>query len=742
MSNNYRHYVGGAIRVFLAISVVLLCGCSTFAGKVANSVYPNLDQPWSPENAPTATTYPPSSDVRAVIGGRGEGLGCSIPPLAESLMFEKKAGDETPTSLQFRQACVFHDFCYRHGHATYGYSKSDCDNFLQQHAYRLCRQITASDPGREVCRVRARVVLLGVNLFGGNNFAHGHLSTYFEFDSFPVRADDYVAARMARRSPDSISANDSLTANLWTFYFKGGWMQLRSYDGFDGGTSESTPFLREKVPAPPVVTKDATIDRFVWSARRSLANTGIYVFVVQATNAGSVVGVLRQRLFDAGTENTKCVMEDKKNTLQDGYAALEFDCNAPITKVLTIDCGQGVHKTLIVAFGHIGSGQPGLEKLRQSAADICRQSAYEIALTVPSRDGLIKRHTFRLVNNEFIAGHFGDTPDWGLIALARGHYGDANQENTGSGKNFDSHVLAAHLPLVQSEKVRLTPVTISEDFEPLAPFRAAGENKDRLIGLSRNCTGPDRCSVHIKSWQPGGTRREEIKHTLMDFEPSWLHQPAYVTYAREPSGSDLLFFSRVTSARGKSSLDRPDFVPSVVQIESRFFSFSDGWQDEGRTCATIDIAGQIDRLRDTTLIRRYFPSGLTGHAEKDHKWETFSPEQCVTESAASIERLLKSSTDGQPGENNIRACVALRRNLAERWHRSQVIPGHFHNGPQSGGGAQKLDAVFVFNGFPRLSSVELRNDSTTNRPWAKPCAAALASTDAGADSRNREVSKN
>ena len=32
---------------------------------------------------------------------------------------------------RFRQACVFHDLCYRHGLATYGYNQNDCDRVLQ-----------------------------------------------------------------------------------------------------------------------------------------------------------------------------------------------------------------------------------------------------------------------------------------------------------------------------------------------------------------------------------------------------------------------------------------------------------------------------------------------------------------------------------------------------------------------------------------------------------------------------------
>ena len=58
--------------------------------------------------------------------GGSEPLGCSIPEVL--LLIE----DYTEQADKFHPACVTHDFCYRHGHATYTTSRDTCDaDFLQ-----------------------------------------------------------------------------------------------------------------------------------------------------------------------------------------------------------------------------------------------------------------------------------------------------------------------------------------------------------------------------------------------------------------------------------------------------------------------------------------------------------------------------------------------------------------------------------------------------------------------------------
>lgn len=59
--------------------------------------------------------------------GGGEPVGCSIPEVVLVL-----SDDYSRQANKFNAACVTHDFCYRHGYATYGRSREQCDsNFLE-----------------------------------------------------------------------------------------------------------------------------------------------------------------------------------------------------------------------------------------------------------------------------------------------------------------------------------------------------------------------------------------------------------------------------------------------------------------------------------------------------------------------------------------------------------------------------------------------------------------------------------
>jgi hypothetical protein len=54
--------------------------------------------------------------------GEGRSMGCSVPlPVAVISVFHDHY------RVRFEQACIQHDFCYRHGLATYGYDRADCD---------------------------------------------------------------------------------------------------------------------------------------------------------------------------------------------------------------------------------------------------------------------------------------------------------------------------------------------------------------------------------------------------------------------------------------------------------------------------------------------------------------------------------------------------------------------------------------------------------------------------------------
>ena len=72
----------------------------------------------------TAPTHPCAVGVQ---------VGCSIPEVVLLLSSEYK--DQAD---KFHPACVTHDFCYRHGFATYGASRDECDDTFYENMKASC----------------------------------------------------------------------------------------------------------------------------------------------------------------------------------------------------------------------------------------------------------------------------------------------------------------------------------------------------------------------------------------------------------------------------------------------------------------------------------------------------------------------------------------------------------------------------------------------------------------------------
>jgi hypothetical protein len=151
----------------------------------------------------TVTSYPSGPEVVGIIGGSGEGLNCSL-PRGLDVFFDgspNSSGKRHLVRQRFRQACVFHDLCYRHGLATYGYSQNDCDRIVQNQAFRLCKYIRNRDGTAysERCQTDSKKILAGVSLGGFNSYRGWDRSTYFEFHSDPIRFEQ-IFGEPGRRS--------------------------------------------------------------------------------------------------------------------------------------------------------------------------------------------------------------------------------------------------------------------------------------------------------------------------------------------------------------------------------------------------------------------------------------------------------------------------------------------------------------------------------------------------------------
>lgn len=182
--------------VAIVVTAVLLLIRPTVDLSVG-AIYKNVREPVDGEMPVTVTMFRSSADMISNVGGQGEGLNCSLPRAIDFLFprRESQPGTQVPVRHRFRQACVFHDLCYRHGLATYGYSQNDCDQLLQEQAFRICLS-SGGDNTLDACQLDAKKVTAGVKAFGFRYYHSWGQSTYFEFDPNPYRARQFSTARV------------------------------------------------------------------------------------------------------------------------------------------------------------------------------------------------------------------------------------------------------------------------------------------------------------------------------------------------------------------------------------------------------------------------------------------------------------------------------------------------------------------------------------------------------------------
>ncbi|HEV7305564.1 hypothetical protein [Ensifer sp.] len=214
------------VAVTLAAALYLLLRFAT--GPISDGILANAVGPEDFELPPTYFPVGYTGEDVQVVGGMAAGLDCSLPPGVGPVAFPRGSG-EANISLQMRQACVNHDYCYRHGNATYGLSQAECDFALQEQAFRLCSQINVAK-GIPECETEARKVTLGVRVGGAGSFrradALDRASTYFEYDPNPTTAEEFMIVRVAD-APLMDAASDFEPKALYRFQVRQGGALLR-----------------------------------------------------------------------------------------------------------------------------------------------------------------------------------------------------------------------------------------------------------------------------------------------------------------------------------------------------------------------------------------------------------------------------------------------------------------------------------------------------------------------------------
>lgn len=111
--------------------------------------------------------------------GANEPVGCSIPEVI--LLLSDEYAEQ---ASKFHPACIRHDFCYRHGHATYSDTREKCDSEFLEDMKEACGRATPltllDAKGFGLCRVAADQTYEAVRRNGESHFRTA-TSTYCEF---------------------------------------------------------------------------------------------------------------------------------------------------------------------------------------------------------------------------------------------------------------------------------------------------------------------------------------------------------------------------------------------------------------------------------------------------------------------------------------------------------------------------------------------------------------------------------
>lgn len=208
--SNLKAVLFWCLKAVLFSAALLLVVAIVGHRTAIDAIYKNVEDILDGEMPPTVVSFQSGPEVVSTIGGSGEGMNCSLPPGLDVFFdgSEDAAGNRHLVRQRFRQACVFHDLCYRHGLATYGYNQSDCDRVLQNQAFRLCLYVRNDGPQKGVsaaernarnaerCQTDSKMILAGVSLGGHKPYRAWDRSTFFEFESDPSRSNGFSVSRV------------------------------------------------------------------------------------------------------------------------------------------------------------------------------------------------------------------------------------------------------------------------------------------------------------------------------------------------------------------------------------------------------------------------------------------------------------------------------------------------------------------------------------------------------------------
>lgn len=715
----------------IAVLIISLQSCSWIVAGAANTVYPSLASPEETEAPPTFTTYYPSAATEAIFGGRGVGLDCSIPKPLKALAFRTSA-EGAPISLQFRQSCVMHDLCYRHGYATYGYTQAQCDVMLQESAYRLCRQINKSTreetrssvaAAYTECETEARKVLLGVTLGGGGSFKSKGRSTYFEYDPMPTHADDYVVGRAVDDATAQATVGD---LGIRTFHILRQTMSMRTLTNNPAASThdeqKGTPrlFPDRRIATPPQLTgypdsgSRVAMASLVSIARKDLKTTELKLYEVQALASSQSGAGAYDLQFKAcpdrydspcGTDVDasihKFVMVDRKPVLlsvthrgsipgidsnpcpSDGKAL--GSAVKVVQKSIMFDVRQPAESPQIICKNGRKSPAWPMDDYPLNAKTLMRQK-YRFM----QHDVLIEKNAVNQATHAWVLGRGAK-----LSNKTAGH--EPLFEEDSAGSTYQTHVVVARQALGNRKFTEIDRFELeaSETDEPFQLVRLGGSHGVALMSLGWKAADRARVSDDqtprappiLKLWRvPGKDRNasqqpmtvslpEALKDRYTDIPPVM----ARLSTREEP----VLIFAKLSppptlnQEEEAAALDFKDTtVASSIVMDLVVISLMPQADTSIRPLIMQQLSCEIDLRKQ-----------LNNEKASDIRKGAYRAEDLTAPNKTGVE------------QENSHATARGMTDLANRWRMSQLIASEL----RSADNMRALALTMVFNGFPGMS---------------------------------------
>lgn len=601
-----KKVVGWSVAALIAAAVIVTY-LPTF---VADSLYKNVDDISDGEMPPTVTSFQSGPEVVGIIGGSGEGLNCSLPSLANAFFDGSRDsnGKRHLVLQRFRQACVFHDLCYRHGLATYGYNQNDCDRTLQNEAFRLCLYIRngSAESNAARCQTDSKMVLAGVGIGGYGAYRAWDRSTYFEFESDPSRSNGFLVSRVVdhpfksvdpakyrNESDQVILTFENIRSNLtvtcvtcaklpvfsWTRDPNEVSPELRSVGVTklpeallmhqDQMLSETSPVWlppRRRHAAPHLLVDGAGKNHLIWMSRNNPQDSISCIVVADAARL----------LTNTLTKRDYC-----DNSAGSSLSMVEIDMFA--TSPLPVEVPGAQDRIFATAI----SPQ---KKVDHSLSFCSRSAVRAIDRRDSSHDDQAKCHTFTEAD---VTKGTGLGAFQNLAVVRRGQliyfardidqrtdspFTKAWQRVWGDTYSPGGAMLAIDLlppatangPAVPKLK-KIVRFNIDDRFDPMMPIT---QKNDDLRFLSLEASGS---SVHVrmidfdKDTPAVGNVRLTMNGSDVDLHRSWALRPMLVLETKDAQPKTRLVFSRAEIATGSYELVQPTANTEALSMETLVF---------------------------------------------------------------------------------------------------------------------------------------------------------------------------